>query len=62
MPIQYKTEHSDFYINPQKIQYLNVVKDEKIIFVFFGQNDFLRLAFESDAKLNEVLNELKSNM
>lgn len=45
MSIEFKTEYSDFYINPEKIQYLNVIKEEKAIFVHFTQNDYLRLSF-----------------
>lgn len=62
MPIKFKTEYSDFYINPQKIQYLNVIKEEKVIFVHFSQNDYLRLSFENDVEFNEMLHELKSKI
>ncbi|WP_459661263.1 hypothetical protein ACL9Z5_001355 [Acinetobacter calcoaceticus] len=62
MAIEFKTDLSNFYINPQKIQYLNVAKEEKAIYVFFSQNDYLRLSFESDAKLNEKLHELKASI
>ncbi|MCH7353282.1 MULTISPECIES: hypothetical protein [unclassified Acinetobacter] len=62
MSIEFKTEYSDFYINPQKIQYLNVIKEEKAIFVHFTQNDYLRLSFEDDVKFNEMLHELKSKI
>lgn len=62
MTITYKSEYSEFIINPSRINFIQAFAQENIINVYFSKDDYLRLTFNSDTQYRDFLAKLQSSM